>query len=60
MTRRGTAPLLCTALISITGWNLAPGLLLSVASVLILIVVYIAPETAPVRTGEESAVSPGP
>ena len=56
----GTAPLLCTALISITGWNLAPGLLLSVASVLILIVVYIAPETAPVRTGEESAVSPGP
>ena len=48
----GTAPLLCTALISITDWNLAPGLLLAVASLLILIVVYKAPETAPIRTGE--------
>lgn len=47
----GTAPLLCTALISITGWDLAPGLLLSVASVLILFVVFRAPETAPIKTG---------
>jgi MHS family proline/betaine transporter-like MFS transporter len=49
----GTAPLLCTALISITGWDLAPGLLLTIASLLILIVIHYSPETAPVRTGED-------
>ncbi|MGA7396256.1 MAG: MFS transporter [Solirubrobacterales bacterium] len=50
----GTAPLICTALISITGWNLAPGLLLALASVLVLFVVFYSPETAPVKTGEDS------
>ncbi|HRV59829.1 MAG: MFS transporter [Solirubrobacterales bacterium] len=55
----GTAPLVCTALISITGWNLSPGLLLAVGSILVLIVIHYAPETAPVRTGEGSAPSPG-
>ena len=48
----GTAPLFCTALISITGWDLAPGLLLTVASLLVLIVIRYTPETAPIRTGE--------
>ena len=55
----GTAPLLCTALISITGWNLAPGLLLAVTSVLILFVIAASPETAPARTGEGQADSFG-
>ncbi len=51
----GTAPLVCTALISVSGWDLAPGLLLSVASVLILIVIAYTPETAPVKVGEGGA-----
>ena len=58
----GTAPLFCTALISISGWNLAPGLLLAVASVLVLIVVAWSPETAPAKVGDEHArqgASPG-
>lgn len=54
----GTAPLLCTALISITGWDLAPGLLLAIASLLILIVIRASPETAPVRTGEIESPPP--
>ena len=57
----GTAPLFCTALISVTGWNLAPGLLIAVASLLVLFAVYYCPETAPIRTGEglESEIGPG-
>ncbi len=51
----GTAPLICTALISVTGWDLAPGLLLTVASLLVLVVIRLTPETAPVRTGQDSA-----
>jgi MHS family proline/betaine transporter-like MFS transporter len=54
----GTAPLLCTALISITDWNLAPGLLLTITSLLILIVVAISPETAPVKTGRDELAGP--
>jgi MHS family proline/betaine transporter-like MFS transporter len=49
----GTAPLVCTALISITGWDLVPGLLLALASVLVLIVIAYTPETAPARVGED-------
>ncbi|MGB0119807.1 MAG: MFS transporter [Solirubrobacterales bacterium] len=56
----GTAPLLCTALISISGWNLAPGLLLAVASVLVLFVVKLAPETAQIKTGEGVPAQPPP
>ena len=48
----GTAPLVSTALISITGWNLAPGLLLAVASLLVLFVIAWSPETAPAKVGE--------
>ena len=54
----GTAPLLCTALISITDWNLAPGLLLTITSLLILIVIAISPETAPVKTGRDELAGP--
>lgn len=50
----GTAPLLCTALISITGWDLAPGLLLAASSILVLFVISASPETAPARTREAS------
>lgn len=45
----GTAPLLATALISLTGSDLAPGILLAVASLLVLAVVARTPETAPAR-----------
>jgi len=47
----GTAPMLATALIAVTGSNLAPGILLSAASLLVLIVVFVTPETAPARAG---------
>ena len=40
----GTAPLVCTALIAITGWNLAPGLLLAVAPVYWLVMPTLFPE----------------
>lgn len=48
----GTAPLLCTALISITSWDLSPALLLAVTSVLVIFVIAASPETAPSKTGE--------
>lgn len=47
----GTAPLLATALISLTGSDLAPGILLAAASLLVLAVVAWTPETAPGRVG---------
>ena len=53
----GTAPLLATALISLTGTDLAPGILLAVASLLVLAVVTRTPETAPARLGGERAYS---
>ena len=56
----GTAPLVATALISITGWNLVPGLLIAVASLLVLIVVFYAPETAPAKTGDGQAEGVSP
>ena len=45
----GTAPLLATALIKVTGYDQAPGLLLAAASLLVLIVIAKTPETAPAR-----------
>lgn len=51
----GTAPLVATALIAVTGTDLAPGIMIAVASLLVLIVVARTPETAPAR----QAVSPG-
>lgn len=50
----GTAPLLATAAIKVTGFDEAPALLLIVASLLVLLVVARTPETAPVITGEAS------
>jgi len=55
----GTAPLVCTALISISGWNLAPGLWLALGSVLVLFVIAYAPETAPAKVGDEHARQDG-
>ena len=47
----GTAPLLATALIKLLGTDQAPAFLLVAASILILPVLALTPETAPVRGG---------
>lgn len=51
----GTAPLIATALISITDFNQAPAVLLAVASILVLYVVFRTPETAPIKLDQEDA-----
>jgi MHS family proline/betaine transporter-like MFS transporter len=47
----GTAPLLATALIKLTGYEGAPAILLAGAAAASLLVVFLTPETAPVRIG---------
>ncbi|NLT05777.1 MAG: MHS family MFS transporter [Solirubrobacterales bacterium] len=55
----GTAPMIATALIAITGTNLAPGILIAVASLLVLFVVARTPETAPARIGADPLAADG-
>jgi len=53
----GPAPLIATGLVSLTGYDQAPGVLLAVASLLILLVLRRTPETAPARLAQAGSPS---